>query len=192
MPQLAGTVRFDLIARKWHALAQRRLLYYSELYRSGRWTHYYASREEFAAHMLDVIRAAKIWARARRRGAGGQERQGRPQIRGMNKLFTVVGGRRRLLAALARPVRRRRRSDRARQGAAERDCARCHAVGKTGASPHKQAPPFRVVGKRYPIESLEEALAEGIVSGHPDMPEFQYDPDDVGAIIAYLKSIQQR
>ena len=63
MPQLAGTVRFDLIARKWHALARRRLLYYSELYRSGRWKHYYASREEFAAQMLDVIRAAKIWAR---------------------------------------------------------------------------------------------------------------------------------
>ncbi len=74
----------------------------------------------------------------------------------------------------------------------ERDCARCHAVGETGTSPHKQAPAFRTLGKRYPVESLEEALAEGIVSGHPDMPEFSYDPDDVGAIIAYLKSIQQR
>lgn len=63
MPQLAGTVRFDLIARKWHALAKRRLLHYSELYQSGRWTHYYATSEEFAAHMLDVVRAAKIWAR---------------------------------------------------------------------------------------------------------------------------------
>ncbi len=63
MPPLAGTVRFDLIARKWHALAKRRLLYFSELYRSGRWTHYYASREEFAAHMIEVVRAAKIWAR---------------------------------------------------------------------------------------------------------------------------------
>ena len=63
MPQLAGNIRFDLIARKWHALAQRRLLYYSELYRSGRWTHYYASREEFAVRMFDVIRAAKTWAK---------------------------------------------------------------------------------------------------------------------------------
>jgi len=50
------------MARKWHALAQRRLLYYSELYRSGRWTHYFANREAFAARMLDVIRAAKAWA----------------------------------------------------------------------------------------------------------------------------------
>ena len=74
----------------------------------------------------------------------------------------------------------------------QRDCARCHAIGKTGASPHKQAPPFRTLSRRYPIESLEEALAEGIISGHPDMPEFRYDPDDVADIIAYLKSNQQR
>ncbi len=62
MPQIAGESRFDIIARKWHALAQRRLLAYSELYRSGRWRHYYASREEFAVRMLDVIKAAKLWA----------------------------------------------------------------------------------------------------------------------------------
>jgi len=74
----------------------------------------------------------------------------------------------------------------------QRDCARCHAVGRTGASPRKDAPAFRTLGKRYPIDSLEEALAEGIMSGHPDMPEFEFDADDVGAIIVYLKSIQQR
>lgn len=73
----------------------------------------------------------------------------------------------------------------------QRDCSRCHAVGRTGESPHKGAPAFRTLGKRYPIDSLEEALAEGIVSGHPDMPEFSFDATDVGAIIAYLKSIQQ-
>ena len=72
-----------------------------------------------------------------------------------------------------------------------RDCAKCHAVGRGGASPDKDAPPFRILGQRYPIESLEEALGEGIMSGHPDMPEFKFDADDVGAIIDYLKSIQQ-
>ena len=73
-----------------------------------------------------------------------------------------------------------------------RDCGPCHAVGRTGDSPRKDAPAFRTLGTRYPIESLEEALGEGIMSGHPDMPEFKFDADDVGAIIAYLKSIQQR
>jgi hypothetical protein len=51
---------------------------------------------------------------------------------------------------------------------------------------------FRTLAKRYPIESLEEALGEGLISGHPDMPEFKFEGDDVGAIIAYLKSIQDR
>jgi len=73
-----------------------------------------------------------------------------------------------------------------------RGCGSCHAVGRTGESAHKFAPPFRTLGQRYPIESLEEALGEGIMSGHPDMPEFKFDAKDVGAIIAYLKSIQQR
>ncbi|HUL87862.1 MAG TPA: cytochrome c [Pseudolabrys sp.] len=72
------------------------------------------------------------------------------------------------------------------------NCAPCHAVGRNGDSPHKFAPPFRTLGQRYPVESLEEALGEGIMSGHPDMPEFKFDANDVGAIIAYLKSIQQR
>ncbi len=73
-----------------------------------------------------------------------------------------------------------------------RNCGPCHAVGKTGDSPRKEAPAFRTLGQRYPIESLEEALGEGIMSGHPDMPEFKFDADEVGAIITYLKSIQQR
>ena len=37
-----------------------------------------------------------------------------------------------------------------------------------------------------------KSLGEGIMSGHPDMPEFSFDATDVGAIVAYLKSIQQR
>ena len=73
-----------------------------------------------------------------------------------------------------------------------KECSRCHATARTGESRHPQAPLFRTLSKRYPIESLEEALGEGIVSGHPDMPEFKFEGDDVGAIIAYLKSIQER
>ncbi len=72
-----------------------------------------------------------------------------------------------------------------------RDCGPCHAVGR-GDSPRKDAPAFRTLGTRYPVEDLEEALGQGFMSGHPDMPEFKFDADDVGAIIAYLKSIQQR
>jgi cytochrome c len=68
-------------------------------------------------------------------------------------------------------------------------CARCHAIGKTGESAFPEAPPFRTLHEKYPVESLEEALAEGIVSGHPAMPEFTFEPEEIGAIIAYLRSL---
>ena len=71
----------------------------------------------------------------------------------------------------------------------EDNCARCHAIGLGGDSPFEPAPPFRTLEDRYPLENLEGALAEGIVSGHPVMPEFVFDPDQIGAIIAYLKSL---
>jgi cytochrome c len=70
------------------------------------------------------------------------------------------------------------------------NCSRCHAIGKEGDSPHNEAPPFRTLSSRYPIENLAESLAEGIVSGHPDMPIFVFSPHDVEAIIQYLQSIQ--
>jgi len=69
-------------------------------------------------------------------------------------------------------------------------CSRCHAVGRSGSSTHPEAPPFRTLGQRYPIDALAEGLAEGFSSGHPDMPEFVFEVDDVNAILAYLKSIQ--
>jgi mono/diheme cytochrome c family protein len=71
------------------------------------------------------------------------------------------------------------------------NCSRCHAINKIGDSPLKIAPPFRTLHLRYPVESLAEALAEGIVTGHPSMPEFQLDPGQVADVIAYLKSLQR-
>lgn len=62
MPTAHGEQPFQNLACRWHALAERRLAYYDELYRSGRWRHYYASQEAFAARMVDVIRATRIWA----------------------------------------------------------------------------------------------------------------------------------
>lgn len=70
------------------------------------------------------------------------------------------------------------------------NCSRCHAIGKEGDSPHPPAPPFRTLSSKYPVENLAESLGEGIVSGHPDMPIFVFGPQDVEAIIEYLKSIQ--
>ncbi len=71
----------------------------------------------------------------------------------------------------------------------EANCARCHAIGREDSSRHEEAPPFRVVVTRYPPEDLAEALAEGIVSGHPDMPEFVFQPAEIEAILAYLGTL---
>ncbi|OHB28839.1 MAG: hypothetical protein A2790_20575 [Phenylobacterium sp. RIFCSPHIGHO2_01_FULL_69_31] len=71
-------------------------------------------------------------------------------------------------------------------------CGGCHAVGREGASREPAAPPFRELNARYDPEMLSEALAEGILTGHPLMPEFRFAPDDVRAIILYLQSIQTR
>jgi cytochrome c len=69
-------------------------------------------------------------------------------------------------------------------------CARCHAIDKVSPSPLKIAPPFRTLHERYPVEMLEEALAEGIVTGHPTMPQFRFDGDQVGDFIAFLKTLE--
>lgn len=81
----------------------------------------------------------------------------------------------------------------ARQGEviAHAHCARCHAVGRVGQSPLREAPPFRDLHRRYPVEDLGEALAEGIRTGHPAMPEFRFDPDQAQDLIAYLKSLER-
>jgi cytochrome c len=71
-------------------------------------------------------------------------------------------------------------------------CAECHAIGRTGISTHPEAPLFRALGRRYKIEALEEALGEGLISGHSDMPEFRFSGEEVGAVIAYLTAIQER
>lgn len=70
------------------------------------------------------------------------------------------------------------------------NCAKCHSVDRVTASPLSIAPPFRRLHLRYPIESLAEALAEGITTGHPTMPEFQLAPDQINDLLAYLKSLE--
>jgi len=74
---------------------------------------------------------------------------------------------------------------------ARANCAGCHSIDKVTASPLKLAPPFRELHNRYPVESLEEALGEGIVTGHQNMPEFRLDPGQVGDLVSYLKWLER-
>lgn len=73
----------------------------------------------------------------------------------------------------------------------ETHCSRCHATGNAGESPLAAAPKFRDLHFCYNVESLSEALVEGIATAHPDMPQFQFDPFQAEAIITYLKSLER-
>jgi cytochrome c len=75
------------------------------------------------------------------------------------------------------------------QAIAERHCARCHAIGPAGHSPMGLAPPFRDLSQRYPIETLAEALAEGIMTGHPAMPHFAFHPREIDALLTYIDGL---
>jgi cytochrome c len=70
-------------------------------------------------------------------------------------------------------------------------CAQCHAIGKVGESPLTIAPPFRTLHLKFPIENLRRPLSEGIVAGHPTMPQFRLEADQVGDVIAYLQTLEQ-
>jgi len=75
---------------------------------------------------------------------------------------------------------------------AENLCQTCHAIGTTGESANAEAPPLREIAGRYSVWSLQEALAEGILVGHPDMPEFTLDPDEINALLGYMDTLTPR
>lgn len=70
-------------------------------------------------------------------------------------------------------------------------CANCHAIDRLDTSPHRAAPPFRVIGESFDLDRFARQLRRGVASSHPDMPEFHFNADDADAVVAYLRMIQQ-
>lgn len=73
---------------------------------------------------------------------------------------------------------------------ARNNCAKCHSIDRVSPSPLKIAPPFRTLHKRYPVDTLAEAFAEGIDTGHPTMPMFTLEPDQINDLLAFLKTLE--
>jgi mono/diheme cytochrome c family protein len=73
---------------------------------------------------------------------------------------------------------------------ATKRCAACHSVEVKGDSPDKDAPPFRTFASKWPLEALEETLAEGIVTGHEKMPEAVFTPKEITAFLEFLRTLQ--
>lgn len=56
-----AAVKWERVALKWRALAKQRHDHHLELYKSGRWRHYYSS-EEFLAEIGKAVAMAERWA----------------------------------------------------------------------------------------------------------------------------------
>jgi len=67
--------------------------------------------------------------------------------------------------------------------------ARLRSAFARGATPSAGKAPSRQIVAKGNVENLEEALGEGIVVGHPDVPQFQFSPQSASALVAYLKSL---
>lgn len=74
---------------------------------------------------------------------------------------------------------------------ARENCARCHSIDRYTPSPLRIAPPFRELHRRYPVETLAEALAEGIDTGHPTMPMFRLEPDQINDLLSFLRTLER-
>lgn len=72
---------------------------------------------------------------------------------------------------------------------AQKNCAWCHAIGKTGDSPNARAPRWRDMAGRHPVMALREPLSRGIARPHDEMPKFALSDAEVDTIIAYINSL---
>lgn len=70
-------------------------------------------------------------------------------------------------------------------------CAQCHAITRHGRSPHSDAPPLRNIGRTYDLDDFARVLSSGLLSGHPDMPQFRFHFPDARALRDYLRTIQE-
>jgi mono/diheme cytochrome c family protein len=71
-------------------------------------------------------------------------------------------------------------------------CARCHSIGRTGASPNRLAPPFRSFSETKLYDSdFMQRLQDGLTSIHPFMPTFRFNREDAEEVLNYMKSIQE-
>ena len=72
---------------------------------------------------------------------------------------------------------------------AKQKCASCHAIGEDDSSSNPNAPPFRSLHRRYPVDALRKAFLQGLQVGHRDMPKFILTPQEITDMISFLRDL---
>jgi hypothetical protein len=80
------------------------------------------------------------------------------------------------------------------QSIAEQTCLRCYTKFEGDPLPDPNvttAPALASFGQRWPLENLEEALAEGITVSHDNMtmPEFSFTSQSIADLLSYMESL---
>lgn len=75
------------------------------------------------------------------------------------------------------------------QALAQQHCSSCHSVGYAGASPNKDAPPFRDINQTRPLYWLRVPITQSVYATHEKMPDFKLSMTDLDTIVAYINSI---
>ncbi|MFO1236273.1 MAG: cytochrome c [Alphaproteobacteria bacterium] len=76
---------------------------------------------------------------------------------------------------------------------AEAQCAQCHAIGPTGLSPYPAAPLWRELAETRDTDELAQLFGEGKLihrEGTLSMPEFMMTPQQIGELVAYMKTLR--
>ena len=71
---------------------------------------------------------------------------------------------------------------------AQKVCAKCHAIDRTGISPELTAPPLKDVANTPGM--TETALTVWLRTSHPTMPNIIVEPADMDNVIAYILSLK--
>lgn len=75
-------------------------------------------------------------------------------------------------------------------GLAKAHCSECHAIEADDESPTvvNANTPFRRLSERFPIPMLEEAAQSGSISGHDEMPGFDFSMNEIQDLLSYIDS----
>ena len=75
---------------------------------------------------------------------------------------------------------------------ARNNCAGCHEIGVSGASPRALTPAFGQIRNRFSAPGLEREIEAIGTVGHYDMKPIQVEPSDRRDVVAYIQTLKGR